>query len=256
MAWDSDKATGDELTSDEWDAHVADQKGHASRHVTGGSDELTLDDLALPAGAFIDEDGGDFVVKDSNGNIVLRYDEATSSWVLTSLTTEKASITTVDGQGQVYRLIEREKPSSATDQIQFTGLSAERSYRLFIATAISGGGTCALRLNGDGASTGNYWYNNESVTRQTGQNHFLIATLSSGDAFNSSVDFGELRIGGGQSQGFNHRIFPSRSGRLPGFGREGAREVFDGISSVEIVTPSGDLSGGATVVELWERDYS
>jgi len=50
MAWDDDKSTAadpdnpaadEQLTADEWDAHVADQKGHASRHESGGSDEVT-----------------------------------------------------------------------------------------------------------------------------------------------------------------------------------------------------------------------
>lgn len=45
MAWDDDKSTGDELTSDEWDAHVADQKGHATRHESGGADSIDHDSL-------------------------------------------------------------------------------------------------------------------------------------------------------------------------------------------------------------------
>lgn len=34
----------------------------------------------LPSGASFDEDGGDPVIRDSNGNIILRYDEGTSEW--------------------------------------------------------------------------------------------------------------------------------------------------------------------------------
>jgi hypothetical protein len=37
----------------------------------------------------ITEDGGDWVAKDGNGNVVLRYDEASGSWVMDSLSTEK-----------------------------------------------------------------------------------------------------------------------------------------------------------------------
>lgn len=44
IAWDDHKITGKgpdgKLTSDEWDEHVADQKGHASRHNKGGTDEV------------------------------------------------------------------------------------------------------------------------------------------------------------------------------------------------------------------------
>lgn len=34
----------------------------------------------LPAGASLDEDGSDLVIKDSGGNIILRYDEGSSEW--------------------------------------------------------------------------------------------------------------------------------------------------------------------------------
>jgi hypothetical protein len=56
MAWDDDKSTAtdpdnpsasEQLTATEWDNHVADQKGHASRHKAGGSDELRLPDLRV-----------------------------------------------------------------------------------------------------------------------------------------------------------------------------------------------------------------
>jgi hypothetical protein len=42
MAWDDTKGTGDTLTASEWNTHVTDQKGHKSRHIIGGSDELNL----------------------------------------------------------------------------------------------------------------------------------------------------------------------------------------------------------------------
>lgn len=50
MAWDDDKSTAadpdnpaadEQLTAAEWDAHVADQKGHAARHEEGGADAVT-----------------------------------------------------------------------------------------------------------------------------------------------------------------------------------------------------------------------
>lgn len=40
MAWDDNKTLGDDLTATEWNNHVTDQKTHASRHETGGADEL------------------------------------------------------------------------------------------------------------------------------------------------------------------------------------------------------------------------
>lgn len=41
-------------------------------------------DFNLPGGAGIDEDGGDLVIRDSSNNIVLRYDEATTTWQVAS----------------------------------------------------------------------------------------------------------------------------------------------------------------------------
>ena len=46
MAWDSEKQTGDELTSSEWNDHVADQKGHSEWHGSGGIDEISVEGLS------------------------------------------------------------------------------------------------------------------------------------------------------------------------------------------------------------------
>ena len=51
MAWDDEKevapGTEDgELTPEEWNEHVADQKGHSGRHESGGIDELTVEGLS------------------------------------------------------------------------------------------------------------------------------------------------------------------------------------------------------------------
>lgn len=46
MAWDDDKSSGDVLLSQDWDDMVSDQKGHASRHESGGADALTFSNLA------------------------------------------------------------------------------------------------------------------------------------------------------------------------------------------------------------------
>lgn len=55
VPWDSDKSTAadpdnpaadEQLTADEWDAHVADQKGHSARHENGGTDEIDVTGLS------------------------------------------------------------------------------------------------------------------------------------------------------------------------------------------------------------------
>ena len=46
MVWDASKSPGDLITSSDWNDMVSDQKGHATRHSDGGSDELDAADLA------------------------------------------------------------------------------------------------------------------------------------------------------------------------------------------------------------------
>jgi len=55
-------------------------EAHTTTHQSGGTDEIPLNNLDLPAGAQIDEDGGDLVVRDSGGSIVSRRDEAAGTW--------------------------------------------------------------------------------------------------------------------------------------------------------------------------------
>lgn len=86
--WDSDKSTAadpdnpapdEQLTADEWDAHVT--EGHFP------ADELNLG-----------VDGGDPVMTDpQNGDqIVLRYDRSAGSWVFQSVTTDQQTISDSD----------------------------------------------------------------------------------------------------------------------------------------------------------------
>jgi len=59
--WDASKSPGDLITSSDWNDMVSDQKGHASRHSDGGSDELDAADLAGGSGTngqFLQTDGG------------------------------------------------------------------------------------------------------------------------------------------------------------------------------------------------------
>ena len=74
----ADEISVDGLSGDLADAQ--DPKGHTTTHQSGGSDEIPLNGLELPAGAQIDEDGGDLVVRDSGGSIVLRRDEGAGTW--------------------------------------------------------------------------------------------------------------------------------------------------------------------------------
>lgn len=95
MPWDSDKSTAtdpdnptadEQLTADEWDAMVADQKGHSARHEKGGSDELTTfgdtthDALYSPskaADAVVRTDGTTYFADGEGGSISSGTDAAT-----------------------------------------------------------------------------------------------------------------------------------------------------------------------------------
>lgn len=84
MPWDSDKSTAsdpdnpsadEQLTATEWDNHVADQKGHASRHEQGGSDEMDVDTAQITAFAENVEDTVNGLLSGGT-NISLTYDDA------------------------------------------------------------------------------------------------------------------------------------------------------------------------------------
>lgn len=47
------------------------------------------ENFSLPAGAQLDEDGGELVIRDSAGNIVLRRDETANEWILTQIRAQK-----------------------------------------------------------------------------------------------------------------------------------------------------------------------
>ena len=89
MAWDDDKSTAadpdnpepdEQLTADEWDAHVQDQKNHKDRHGYEGSDELATalkydpeSEPNTPADGCVrwyDETDDAYKVKFSDGNSI------------------------------------------------------------------------------------------------------------------------------------------------------------------------------------------
>lgn len=166
-----------------------------------------------------------------------------------SLSAESANI----GGGDVFRRVSRKTPSSGTATIQFSGLNDDVEYRLFYST--STGGDIFLRFNGDGASTGNYVYWDESGTRQSGQNEVLLTAISATTAVGGAVTIGTpWYTNTAERIAANHRLLPGNPGRTDGFGREGARDTQESLTSIEIIT-SDSMIGGDTVVELWERDY-
>ena len=129
----ADEISVDGLSGDLADAQ--DPKGHTTTHQSGGSDEIPLNGLELPAGAQIDEDGGDLVVRDSGGSIVLRRDEGAATWDfvsedvtgITSLKAEEASINgPLDAQSAtVDDASVANEPSDATDVARLTDVDGK-----------------------------------------------------------------------------------------------------------------------------------
>lgn len=180
-----------------------------------------------------------------------------SSQNIDSLTAGEASIGTVSGQGSVFRLVGRQTPGSDTGTIQFTGLSNDRLYRVFYnGVSLGGAGTITARFNGDGGSTGNYEWWDESGTETTGANSIELVDTSDGTAVAGLITFTQGQFGADYRFGLNHQPIPSTlDGRYAGFAVAGTRTVAEALNSIELIN-SNDWGGGATVVELWERDYA
>lgn len=79
MAWDDDKSTGDELTADEWDSHVSDQKTRAKNIVQNGPPSTsTNDDGALWSNSYVQYDSTSDLTTITDGEDILGavYSEA------------------------------------------------------------------------------------------------------------------------------------------------------------------------------------
>jgi len=88
--WDASKSPGDLITSSDWNSMVTDQKGHATRHSDGGSDELDAADLAGASG--------------TSGQ-VLQTDGTNTSWVTPSSETVKTISSDYTTSGETTILI-------------------------------------------------------------------------------------------------------------------------------------------------------
>jgi len=83
---------------------------HSTRHERGGADEIPLNNLDLPAGAQIDEDGGELVIRDSGGSIVLRRDEGAGTWDfvsgdLTGIASLEAASLTIESGTRIGQML-------------------------------------------------------------------------------------------------------------------------------------------------------
>lgn len=156
--WDSDKSTAadpdnptadEQLTADEWDAHV--NEGHFP------ADELNLG-----------VDNGDPVLTDPQNadEVVLRYDRASGSWVLDSIQTGDLVI-----GGTLY--IEDKNSPHTVSSVSSTTYTVSGTYdEIVVLQNPANVGFNQIQVNGD---TGpNYSYVDNSDTQTTGETEFAI----------------------------------------------------------------------------------
>lgn len=214
---------------------------------------------------YFDSSDGLLEYKDSNGTIFAGgglqpgedFDgQGTSSLTnLAEMGTDSAAIGTLSGQGDVFRLIDRQTPESDTTQIQFTGLSNDTEYKIFLTASSGGADTWRMRINGDGPSTGNYDYWDAGGTKQSSQNDFLIADSTDSMGIVTNINISNTLLGTDYRTGFNQNLQPGLARDLSDFGREGGNQEITTLNSVELIADNAFV-GGFVVAELWERDWS
>lgn len=194
MAWDDNKDPEDLIRSNEWDTMVSDQKGHASRHQSGGIDEidhnLLLNYIAnehidhstvnISAGTHL-TGGGDITssrtlnvdetnieadnLAGSNGNAgqVLQTDGSTASW--TSL---------IDGGGKVF--VQNSQPTATQTDDVWIGTKRETSDLTFYTTLTDSSNSVERVAVSDDYTV--YSGGSEAYVYTTGDYSSLVATLT------------------------------------------------------------------------------
>jgi len=160
----------------------------------------------------------------------------------------------VEGHGDAFRLIDRRELSNDQTQVQFSGLNDDTEYRVFYTGFNDGGpGDIIARLNGDTGGTGNYTFWDSSSTRQDGEDEMLLLSQTNSSRFAGRLIVTSHSFNESRRSGFNHALISAEPDRLDDFGREGMRNVADGLDSIELTSPN--FTAGNTLVELWGRDY-
>jgi hypothetical protein len=151
-------------------------------------------------------------------------------------------------------LIDRRELSNDQTQVQFSGLNDDTEYRVFYTGFNDGGpGDIIARLNGDTGGTGNYTFWDSSSTRQDGEDEMLLLSQTNSSRFAGRLIVTSHSFNESRRSGFNHALISAEPDRLDDFGREGMRNVADGLDSIELTSPN--FTAGNTLVELWGRDY-
>lgn len=207
----------------------------------------------------IDPNADDPTNPDSSEIQPVDMDELTANNITVSSQTDTGSLSTDSasvGGGEIFKRVDRRTPSTSTTEVQFSGLSSTSEYRVFYSSLILNASDVYMRANGDGSSTGDYAYWDSSATLQTGQNEFLLATVSNGAEISGAISVNNARFASDGRIGISHEIQPPFPSRISDFAREGGREpsAAEPLSSIELIADDG-FTADETVIELWKRDY-
>jgi len=152
---------------------------HSTRHESGGADEIGLNNLDLPAGAQIDEDGGDLVVRDSGGGIVLRRDETAGTWDfvsgdLVNIASLEAVNSLLLTDGNVSA-----DPLAPTNVLKYTSGSIDMALNANQATVTADNTATQISALGSSASSIGFFI----VIGNYGSDYFIDLLFASFDGF-------------------------------------------------------------------------
>jgi len=159
---DTDIQDGDQIPTDEWVAHINDQKGHSGRHEAGGSDETPVENLGTSGAAD--------TVPVSQGDGSLAMTEVEQFWVEDG---NSPFTTTGDGDltanlADTYDLWRIEVTSQNSD--------------------LSGNGTFSIRLNSASLNEYTYFTADGAATENVGSISPTFAFVDSGEGVSTAFN--------------------------------------------------------------------
>ncbi len=147
------------------------------------------------------------------------------------------------------KLIETWDPSNNTPSYEFTNIPTFDAYILDMELQNdSGSADILMRFNGDGGSTGNYTYWDETGTKQPDENEILIMSLTTGFARVGGEILVDTPLEGGIC--IHNATTPGRADRVYGFSQKGGYHSSEALNAIEIFVDSGNIQS-ETVVRLY-----
>lgn len=159
-----------------------------------GSDDTPVkgERFELPAGARLDEDNGDLVIRDSNGAVVMRRDEAANEWGfeggdlagIGSVNTERSTLTSTFGDFSQEPLVYADDTDeNANLSVEVSGVSVTEAIVLFGLTGDTSTGTNDIKMRLEGVESDDYnyvTYEGTTVSSASSQNEIVLGNNDSG----------------------------------------------------------------------------